>query len=63
VASADAARRTMLEEMDEAAEALDSGNRGFWDPILDILFGRGGIPEKKVDNAAAVSDDFIPTRI
>jgi nucleoside-diphosphate-sugar epimerase len=57
-ASADAARRTMLEEP-KAAEAPDSGNCGFWGPILDVIFGRGGIPEKKVDNAA-VRNDFDP---
>jgi nucleoside-diphosphate-sugar epimerase len=41
-ASVDAARRSMLEEMGEAAEEQDSGDRGFWDPILDVIFGRGG---------------------
>jgi hypothetical protein len=55
-----AARRAMLEEM--AGEAApDPGNRGFGDPNSEVLFGRGGVPEKEIDNAA-VSDDFDATR-
>lgn len=60
-ARVEAARRAMLEDWGEDEEASDSGNRGFGDPMSDVLFGRGGIPDKEVDNAE-VSDDFDATR-
>jgi hypothetical protein len=55
-----AARRAMIEDWGEDEDAPDSGSRGFGDPMSDVLFGRGGIPEKEVDNAA-ISDDFDAT--
>jgi hypothetical protein len=61
-ASIEAARRAILEDMDDAAQPPDTGNRGFGDPMADVLFGRGGIPDTEIDNAA-VSDDFDATRI
>jgi hypothetical protein len=55
-----AARRAIIEDWGEDEEAPDSGSRGFGDPMSDVLFGRGGIPDKEVDNAA-ISDDFDAT--
>jgi hypothetical protein len=59
-ARVEAARRAMIEDWGEYEEAPDSGSRGFGDPMSDVLFGRGGIPDKEVDNAA-ISDDFDAT--
>jgi hypothetical protein len=37
----EAARRTMIEDWGKDAEAPDSGNRGFGDPMSDVLFWQG----------------------
>jgi hypothetical protein len=55
---------TELREVEQ--EAKDAGkpqSRGFGDPISDVLFGRGGIPDKDPDLYGSISDNFDPTNI
>jgi hypothetical protein len=58
----EAARRAMLDEISEAEEKPDAGNRGFGDPMSDVLFGRGGVPDTAED-PAAIDDSFDATNI